>query len=272
MSTVSFQKTDGPASLAPEVATAEVVASVPASAIPVNTSTAVAVAQPSAPPAVATPNAFNDDENIDPRDLSLPRLNIVQKVGDLSNIFTPGDLVLDGSLVLADSGKELGKKSGNIRVVVIGFQATKFVEKVEGGGQGRTIATEKELVAANGTLDFNEAKATGKSWYQRSTTALVLIEQPANDKSNYFGTVIEGKKYALALWTLKGTGYTNGARPIMTKRKIGELRGAVGYRGGVFNVASKLQKYGTNFAFTPVVDLTELTSDTFKTELAALGL
>lgn len=277
MSKISFNKPGGTPSLAAtETPTAEVVANVPADAKTITatdapTSTAVVVAPP-AP--VGTPNGgFHDEDNIDPRDLSLPRLNIVQKVGELSNVFPPGSLVLDGQLVLQDApAGGIGKEGNPIHVVVLGFQSTKFIEKVEGGGMGRMFGTEAEMVASGGTADFNEAKRLNKAWYQRSTTALALVEQPKGDKSiGYFGLELDGRKWALVFWTLKGTGFTNGARPIMTKRQIGELK-ATGYRGGVFKVATKLQKFGANVAYIPVPKLAEMTSDKFRSDLKSLGL
>jgi hypothetical protein len=73
-------------------------------------------------------NAF-DDENIGFEDIRLPRLNIVQKVGDLSTIFTPGEIVLNQNLVIHSPGKD-GKGDSPINFTVLGFKKKQFVEKV----------------------------------------------------------------------------------------------------------------------------------------------
>lgn len=279
---VSFSKPGGPESLAtaPTPATpveAQVVPPLPANptnipptgtaAIPPVTQ-AVAVPPQSAPPSSSNAFGGDDDDDMVPGDLVLPRLNIVQKVGEMSNIFRPGDIVLDAALVIADAGKEM-QPSASIRVMVLGLQKTYFAEKLEGGQRGRTFQTEADVVAAGGTLDWNESQRLNKSLYQRVCTGLFLIEKPANVTDEKFPYVIAGKNYALALYTMKGVGYTNAARHIKTAKKIGHLRG-VGYRGGFWTLCSKLEKYGQNFAFKPVLKQADATTEAFRNEVQAL--
>ena len=201
-------------------------------------------------PAVPAP-AFFDDESLDVGDLVLPRLAIVQKVGELSNVFAPGTVLLNGQLVLqaAPQGSALSKE---IRLLIVGFNPTIFVEKVEGGLRGNTFKTEQEVVNAGGTLDYNEAKARKIPKYDRSATAMLVIEAPAVVDVNSFPIEIEGKRYAFALYTMKGTAYTNAAKHFKSSRKIGQLR--EGYRFGWWTFQSQLKKFGDNYAYIPVVD------------------
>lgn len=225
--------------------------------------TAPAEAIPTAPanscnlpvPIAAPPNSFNDEE-ISFEDLILPRINVVQGVGDLSTIFNPGEIVLNQSLVVHVPANPLKKITGHppLSFTVIGFKRRQFVEKTVGGAMGNLVNSEAEVVKAGGTLDYNEAKATGKPLYQRLATALILVEKPAHipdDERFLFPHTCEGRWYVLALWSLKGTGYTNAAKPIYTARKLGHLKS--GYPAQAWFLTTKLQEYSGNFAHIPVL-------------------
>lgn len=238
-----------PVAEAAPVAQTEATIATPTVTIQDNANTAVI---PAPSQAVDAPRpAFFDDDSLDVGDLVLPRFNIVQKVGELSNNFAPGTLLLNGQLVLqaAPQGSVLSKP---VKMLVIGFNPTVFVEKVEGGLRGKTFKTEQEVVNAGGTLDFNEAKQLKKVKYDRSATAMVLIEQPEGLDVNSFPTQIEGKNYVFALYTMKGTAYTNAAKHFKSARKIGQLR--EGYRHGWWTLSSQLKKFGENYSYIPVVN------------------
>ena len=268
-----------PAAVAPTPEVAQVVAPTPATvtapvaaqATPV-VATPVAEAPASAPSAPLTPviednravavvaqtenavaapaPAFFSDDTLDVGDLVLPRLNIVQKVGDLSNKFRPGTLLLNGQLVLQQAAEGTAL-SGIANVLCVGFNPTIFVEKVEGGLRGKMFKTEQEVIAAGGTLDYNEAKALKKAKYDRSATAMLLIEQVPGVNENEFPLTIEGKRYVLALYTMKGTGYTHAAKHIKSSRKIGQCR--EGYRFGWWSLQTQLKDFNGNWSYVPVV-------------------
>jgi hypothetical protein len=102
----------------------------PATEIP---ATAVArVETPSVPAVVDSPAAF-DDENIGFEDIILPRINIVQKVGDLSNVFTPGEIVLNQQVVIHEPAIPAAKRTTSLLVItILGFKRKQYTEKVEG--------------------------------------------------------------------------------------------------------------------------------------------
>lgn len=246
--------------------------------IPASIGTAVAV-RDITPTEVSTTDSVSlvDDQNITLADIILPRINIVQKVGDLSEIFSPGEIVLKQSLVIYSPAK--GDKPGDapLSVTVLGFQKTKFAEKVAGGAQGILVATEAEVVKNGGTLDYKEwqesekaAKVPGSSiralrLFQRLATALVLVEKPttlADADHIEFPYECEGKYYAIALWSMKGTAYTHAAKTMFTARKIGHLRN--GYAVQSWSLSSKMEKFGENYAAVPVVKPAAKTSEAFR--------
>jgi hypothetical protein len=255
--------------------------------------TAVAIVDAPALPVARTDSLpLFDDQNIGFEDIILPRINIVQKVGDLSEIFNPGEIVLKQSLVIHNPGKPaIGPAPavpGNppLNLVILGFKKTQFAEKVAGGAQGILAHTELEVAKNGGTLDYKEweaseaaAKAPGSTvkalrLFQRLATALVLVEKPAHiaDTDHIeFPYECEGKFYALVLWSMKGTAYTHAAKTMFTARKIGHLRS--GYAKATWSLTTKMTKFGENYAAVPVVKAGPRTSDAFqKFALDVLGL
>lgn len=255
MSKISFVKTEDNQTASVEVLPA-VTALVPATA--------------SLPVQAETPPAFND-ENIGFEDIRLPRINIVQKVGDLSNIFTPGEIVLNQQLVIHTPATKQAAGEPPLIFTVIGFRKKQYVEKTIGGALGRMFDNEADVVRASGTLDWKEFKASEgsanpKTLFQRLATALILIEKPAalEDADNInFPYDCDGKFYALALWSMKGTAYTHAAKHIFTARKIGHLRS--GYPTQAWSLTTKLEGFGGNFAHVPVIKPASKNSDAFKT-------
>jgi len=241
------------------------------------TQTATAPATSAVPAVYQSPGVpdkapvFHDDENIDPGDLVIPHMQLVQKVGELSNVFKGGTILFDGKLVLQD-GPNASDLSKPIRMLILGMRPKRFVEKCEGGLRGDMFDTEQEVVAHNGTLDYNEAKSTkgtpnAKRLFQTLLTALCLIEQPEGVDAGTFPFTFGGtKNLALALYNMKGTAYTNAAKPFMTARKIGSLA-RTGYRGGWWTLQSQLKKFGNNYSYIPVVNRAEDTDEAFRTTL-----
>jgi hypothetical protein len=234
----------------------------PAAAIP--TAPAAAPTQavaPTAPTQAVSPYAPNDDENLGYDDIILPRINIVQKVGDLSVIFEGGHIVLNQQVDIHEPADTAKSKPGTgpLIITVLGFRKRQYAEKVEGGKLGLLLNDESEIAKNNGTLDYKEWEAskatpTPKRLFQRLATAFLLVEKPAHlvdEDHTVFPYDFNGKYYALALWSMKGTGYTNGAKPLFTARKISYLRD--GYTAQSLSLTSKLEKFNDNYAYVPVL-------------------
>lgn len=216
------------------------------------------------------PATYGDDsDRVGVKDINMPRLNIVQKVGELSNIFTPGDIVLNKESVIYKSpktdpvSKEIIPQSPPLEIVILGFRPDRWVEKTVGGQMGDIVDSPEQVVAAGGTIDFNESEQTGKTLYQQLAEALVLVRQPEGVTDPAFSYVADGKRWALCLWAQKGAAYTNGAKIFRTARKSGFLKdevnlttGAVtkgAYYFGSWVMTTFLKPYSTgNFAWIPV--------------------
>lgn len=237
--------------------------SAPATCIP---STSALVPQVPCAPAVVPP-AFFDDNNISFEDVILSRLLCCQKVGDLSEVFNPGELVLNRTTVVhvpANKEKNIAG-SGPLVIIPIGFKKTQFVEKVAGGGRGLFVNTEAEVVAAGGTLDYKEwdnsrSTANPKKRFERYATCLILIERPISllpdEEHQIFTHEVENKFYALALLPAKGTWYTGFAKRLFTERKIGFLKS--GYATFAWNLSTEIKSFpgadgGKNYAAVPIL-------------------
>jgi len=244
--------------------------SAPAATIP--TTSAVIVA----PPAAVAPSQYDptqlDEENIGFEDVILPRINIVQKVGDLSNIFNGGEVVLNQETVIheppfihpSDPSKNT-PGSGLLNILVLGFRRKQFTEKIEGGKLGMLLNNEADVAKNNGTLDYKEHKQSveasklpggqpPKRLFQRLATALCLVERPANvpDEDHVlFPHEFEGKFYTLVLWSMKGTAYTAAAKVLFTAKKLGHLK--TGYTAQGWTLTTKLEEFFGNFAYVPVI-------------------
>lgn len=224
----------------------------------------------------AQPAIVFDDQNIGFEDIILPRINIVQKVGDLSEIFTPGEIVLKQSLVIYSPSKGAVAGTAPLSLTVLGFKKTQFTEKVSGGAMGILAATEADVVKNGGTLDYKEWEASVAEnkanpaskplrLFQRLATALCIVEKPeiVPDIDHIeFPYECEGKFYNLVLWSMKGTAYTHGAKAMFTARKIGHLRS--GYSKQSWSLSTKVEKFGEFYAAIPIVKPGAKTSAAFQ--------
>lgn len=274
---VSFSKENVLAAPAPNGAPVEGTATVidvastvvtPADSIPTSPVGALIPATPVAVAKSDSPIAF-DDGDIKFEDIYLPKVNIVANVGDLMKIFSPGEIVLNGTYVIHSPTHQSRKGTDPLKITVIGFKRKQYVEKItskqgEEREKGLLVNSEAEVEAAGGTLNYAiwkqnvDARKTNPALpaikrFETLATALILVERPAHlSDSLQFPYEFEGKFYALALWGQKGTAFTNAAKHFFTARKIGFLKG--GYWTRSWTLTTKLEDYGANVAWIPVVE------------------
>lgn len=260
---VSFAKNSEDTSATP----VEVVNSVPEAAKPVTDAapaTAAVATVPKNTNMIAPSGIVLGDKIPDFNDIILPRLNIVQNLGELGKTYPLGSIVFGQNLVLFQPSI-VNPKTGNterqgtppIIITVLGFRPTRFVERTSGGARGALVNTEAEVRAAGGTLDYKEwelKSASGMKLFQSLAEALVVVQKPdaIADDDTVFVYQVDGKKWALALWAMKGSAYTAGAKTFFTARSLNCLRN--GYPTHSWNLSTRLKPFGgTKEAWVPVL-------------------
>lgn len=259
--------------------TTEVVDSVPAAARSITPAVCPAPVAPVAMvPVAAAPLATRKtllgDYLPDFSDIIMPRLNIAQNIGDLSDLFPSGSLVLNRDVLLWEppvrqKGQVVTAANPPVEIIVVGFRDTRYAEKTTGGAKGRILNTVQEVVAAGGTIEYSEAKALGKPLYQPLAEAVILIRKPAwvedKDNNSFSFDIPEADgaegKWALALWSLKGSSYTDAGKKVLFKeRRLGFLNKG-GYPSRHFAISTIEKDYGDGkAAWVPVLIATKHTA------------
>lgn len=241
------------------------------------------VAQPAAQmPAVRSPGFLAPrglvlgDKLPDFKDIIFPRVNIVHNTGNLKDTFSPGSLVYDAQqnatvlytppIIEKATGKTTKEGTPPVTMIVLGFKDTRFVEKVAGGARGAILDTEEQVLASGGTTNYNEwklKKASGIKYFEPLAEAIVAIRRPAHcpDNKSVFVYDVDGHRYALGIWGLKGSAYTVAKRAFFTPRAMGHLQEG-GYPSFTFAVSTLLKPFDTgNSTWIPVCIPVERTSE-----------
>jgi hypothetical protein len=128
--------------------------------------------------------------------------------------------------------------------MVLGFKPIVFIEDVKGGGMGMYAASEKEVVAKGGTLDYDEARA-GKKLFVPQATALLAVRRPDHLEND--GTVFTfdvGKdQYALALWSFKKSAYTAACKTTLFYARSAGVLKVGGYPSWTWEVSTFLKDF-----------------------------
>lgn len=235
----------------------------PAECIP----SASALVIPQVASVAISPPQFFDDGAIDFSDIIVPRLNCTQRVGEASEIFNPGELVLNKTTVvhIPDNKEKNVIGSGPLVFIPIGMKKLQYAEKVQGGGRGLFLNSELEVTSAGGVLNWQEWKASlatpnKKKYFEKYATFLILVEQPKvllpDAEHQVFTHEIDGKYYTVCLLGTKGTWFSGLAKPLMTQRKMGFLK--PGYPTFNFTLTTESKSFandegGKNFAHVPVL-------------------
>lgn len=242
---------------------------VPETPAPAETPAPVAAPPSSAVPATTT-RLLLGDKLPDFKDVILPRLNLAQNIGKLQETFDPGTITYDTKMALFIPGLIDAKTSTvkrapttPVTMIVLGFKPTRYCEKVkwgaEGGSSGMIVDSEEAVRANGGTLDYKEFKAkeaAGMKRFEPLADALVAVERPEGkdsegnelcpDDGSIFNFEVEGKKYLLALWGLRGTCYTAACKRVLFQaRLIGCLRNG-GYPSWTFGVTTHEESWPGN--------------------------
>jgi hypothetical protein len=175
-----------------------------------------------------------------PQDFVLPRLNLVQSVGPLSETFQPGAIVYNKEVTLSD-----GTQPVSLTVLRIRKQYQEYV--VYGGeDMPRVFDTLEEVRAAGGWIDWRDNQ---RPPFSPILNALVLVRSPFPDHP-MFPHRLGDADYGLALWTLRSTAFTRAGKAIITASQFA-LRD--GLHLGEWSLTSRREKLGMNFVHVPVL-------------------
>jgi hypothetical protein len=171
---------------------------------------------------LATPWTTGRSADIEESDLILPRLQIVAKVGPLSEVNAPCTILLDGEARLTDPSAD-PPRVDPVSLTVLAWNKS-YVEHIDYNANGdrkvpEVLYTEQEVYDRKGTLDWADDGEGGKlrpTW-NRTLNLQLLVEKPDSmEDTAHFPFEFDGKLYALACWTVTRSAYTRAAKKFFT--------------------------------------------------------
>jgi len=181
--------------------------------------------------AVALPPSARDDVSgeITARDVNLPRINVVQKMSELSDKFAVGSVLFHKEFVLA--APEIPVNGTVLRI------KKQYQLNVQYGGEDESeiVDTMAEVRERGGSLGY----ALG-DWSELAHLQ-VVVEMPVVDDApdgyeDMFPFSHNGKNYAVGVVTVARSGYTALAKPIFTW-SVGTLQN--GLHNGKFSFVTE---------------------------------
>lgn len=179
------------------------------------------------------------------RDLTIPKLNLVNKTGDLSNTFNPGSFVYNKEVVIGD-----GKKPAPITVKRI----AKFYLQDLPYGSGETpknFVSLRDVRAAGGALATDSDVEEGTDLYSEAMTCIVLVKS-LEKKHPLFPFEFNGESYALAQWLLTKSAYKQTGRKLFTDSQLA-LRDGIDTAN--YELTSSIRTNSQGSWYVPVVKL-----------------
>jgi hypothetical protein len=163
-------------------------------------------------PAVA--HDYSDfDGELEKGDITIPKLNIAQSIGPLSDDFPKGAWVLNRAVQLAAVGEELRFTP---------LSATKsYVEALEYSSDEfpRVFKTRQAVLDAGLRVEFDGD--TGEKPEVNQCLDVVVLIREGKVESPEFALDFEGERFALAQWTIGSwSAYQSAARPLLTARTL----------------------------------------------------
>lgn len=175
------------------------------------------------------------------KDIQLPRLSLVQKIGDLADSgLTPGAFVFNKEVQLTD-----GKIPLDLTVLHLKKQ---YRQKIEYGDPATplTFDTQQEVIDNGGTLRYGEP-----NYFQEVAHLFVAIAKPENlseQHTAHFYREHANKQYTLAIYTVASTAFTAVGKKVITAG-YNQLRNGLWL--GKWVMTSNLQKNTKGSWFVP---------------------
>jgi hypothetical protein len=203
-------------------------------------------------------------------DIRLPRLNLVNKSGDLSNNFTPGCWVIQKEHQISNVAKD-NKEKGE-PILVIGARMMKqYQENIpydeRESTPTRVFNTAAEVRAENGFISRkrglgNFSEIAHIEFFVQESDAL------SEDAKALFFYTFGDKKYARVIYTASSTSFSAVA-VTMASALRGHLANT-GLIGGFWQLGSVLTKDTKNSWWSPTLRTAGLVEDSVREEIAAL--
>lgn len=174
------------------------------------------------------------------RDIRPPRLRLIQKTSQAADDFAAGSFLYSDGVLLADPKQVLS-------IVILRFKKY-FQQKLVYGSEETPIRldTIAEVRAHGGSTQWG-----AENYYEEAADMLLAIEQPegiTEDAEPYFCNEIGGKFYALALYSVSGTGYGSLGTKLITDASLLLKDGTW---TGVYTLSRSLKKTAKNSWFVP---------------------
>ena len=174
--------------------------------------------------------------DLDASDIAFPKLQIVQGLGNLSENFKKGEIVLDGENSISD-----GLTPIEFTVCRIGKL---FEENIDwDSGEIPRIVEKSEAVKIGGSFDWG-ANGQKPDWLPIADT-LICIK---GENPEIYPYDFEGDNYAFAIWRIKGTAYKRAAVPIFT---ASAMYYRDGLKNGTFNLTTEKATFGGKSVHVP---------------------
>ncbi len=195
---------------------------------------------------------------IDADDIVIPRLNLVQNVGELADLFTPGAVTYNKEVELSD---------GNTPIEVTVLRARKqFVEALDydSGERPQVFDSLEEVKAVGGTVEW---VGNQKPTYNPVLHVHIVFKAPAG-LDYAFPLEYKGESYGMAVWTLRGVAFKRAGRNILTASKF-SLRDGLFH--GKWELTTKREKVARNSFVVPVLRNVGRNTPDFVEFLRTLG-
>jgi hypothetical protein len=175
--------------------------------------------------------AVGAPDDVDAKDITLPKLRLLQGTSDKKALQTHGfgALILKDQITVARPALE-GKPEMVGNLVFCRLLSKTYAEKPKKFGDPAGYATSLiEVEQLGGTTDWRESREnpranSTKPWFQVVANCLVLVEKPENATDDHFPFEAAGKFYAPAIYAVKSFAYDNFFKVIATAKATGELR------------------------------------------------
>jgi hypothetical protein len=207
-------------------------------------------------------------DDVDPSDITLPKLKLLQGTSDkkLLQQHGFGALLLKDAITLARPALD-GKSAVTGKMVFVKLLSKTYAEKPKKFGDPAGYATSLvEVEQLNGTTDWRESRenpraSSTKSWFQTVANCLVLVAQPEGVPDDHFPFEAGGVRYAPAIYSVKSFAYDAFFKTIATAKATGELR-KDGYSSKFVEFLPEIQSGKGNAEFAvPSIKFGDVTPD-----------